>query len=177
MFSIKYILLFSAIVIILGVVGGDTIKIAYDSIFSSDGADVHGSTKEMRETQFTVGLFYFFQSPIWGQGASFDIYDYESQGEIFGMESELLKILFQRGLIGFSAYLIVVILPVVQLIKKTKHWGYIGFPLSWLIMNLLSSQEGVSLYHYMLTMCILFCFALNYKKRYEIKFNSSCIQH
>lgn len=76
----------------------------FQSIVHSDQAQI-GSSQDMRETQYDIGIYYFLQSPIIGHGTGYT-WNYVTQynPEMYGAESIWLPLMIEDGIIGCIAY-------------------------------------------------------------------------
>lgn len=113
-FGIKEIFKPRTIVLVIVAVGlflilmPDYLNIIYSLFDSNLAEEGGGSTADLRERQYDVGMYIFSMNPILGNGVgSMQIlHDIGNNSDIMGAESSLLKILPERGIVGLIAYLI-----------------------------------------------------------------------
>lgn len=110
----------------------------------SDTQSVGGSNSDMRTEQLAISLYYFFRSPIFGNGPTFTFtVARQLDSGLLGAESVWFVYLIEYGLVGCISLLITMIYPIVYLIKK----GLIPFVfivLMFLANKTLSSVPGIS---------------------------------
>ena len=157
MFSIKgFILLIGLVALVLA--NSTYFEWMYNSIFHESSVNVGGSTTDLRESQFTIAMYYFHQNPLLGKGVDFDVLNYENESDVMGMESVWFILFMLRGLVGVVTYVYFILTGLVSFLKYNKIFWL--FTLAWLVNITSSSQEGVSMFLY----CI-FIF-LSYKLYY-----------
>lgn len=107
LFRIRYIILFGVVIAVVAIYMPNqflSLQALFDEKLAAEGG---GSTVELRDRQFEVGLQMFAQNPIFGNGLG-ALSVMSKQGnwsDILGSESSWLKILPERGILGVFAYL------------------------------------------------------------------------
>ncbi len=77
-------------------------------IIKTGGEEVQGSNIELKQTQWERSLFYFTQSPVWGNGYYYfaeNIYSYNKDPELAGLEGYAYKLAVEEGLLQIIAIL------------------------------------------------------------------------
>jgi hypothetical protein len=133
------------------------------SFINTDQTAVSGSNTDMRQEQLLISLFYWANSPIWGNGSGF-IWHYVQEVDkgIYGAESIWFQILVDFGAVGAFAYMACIFNAIVSLWKK--HFVWVFLPLGFLVGKTLSTVIGIE-------MSVLFLFSIILLK-YEILFNT-----
>jgi len=136
----RYMLLKVILVMILLAAIGPYFMEIIDSFVNTD--NVQGSNSEMRLNQMLIALYYWANSPIWGNGTGF-IWDFVKSVdvEIYGAESIWFQLLVDMGLVGAVAYLSCVLNVMKPFVKKHKMWLFI--PLGFMAGKTLSTILGV----------------------------------
>ncbi len=102
-------------------------------IFSSGGGNSVGSSRDMRSDQLIGSLYWFMQSPIFGNGFGFienAAPDNAMKAMVMGSESLLFAILIQSGIVGFVYWFLFIVQSFGKLVQRK---------------NGLNSQFGIAL--------------------------------
>lgn len=109
-----------------------------------DTQSVGGSNSDMRVDQLMISLYYFFQSPIWGNGPTYTFTVARQLDEgLLGAESVWFVYLIDYGAIGCFILLFTMIYPIAYLIKN-KMTSFIFIVLMFFVDKTLSSAPGIS---------------------------------
>lgn len=78
-------------------------------IFTTGGSSTQGTTTELKQGQWFATLFYFQNSPFWGNGFSYFLEDISAKGfnnDLYGLEGYIFKLLVEEGIIQAISVLI-----------------------------------------------------------------------
>ena len=141
----------------------DYIYSMVNSIFADSGADLQGSSMDLRIQQLEYTLFLISRNPFLGIGISFDL---EKHSEfLYGAESIWFILLIGKGIWGVITYLSLYIEIILKSLKN-KYFIYILFLcLGWLLANSASNMSGMDDY------CFLLLFIMLYKLGYYSSLN------
>ena len=131
------------------------LQFMYDTIFNENKVDVQGSTSELRDSQFSIALYYLLESPLLGMGYAFDITKYQTLKDVEGMESIWFILMYKHGLLGILTYSYLFIFCFLKFIKLSYYKYIISFLIMWLISITFSSQVGYELSLYFLIIVIV----------------------
>lgn len=137
-----YFLIKIAAIMVGAFFGGNYILEIADSFVNTNA--VAGSNTDMRMEQLAISLYYWMQSPIWGNGAGF-IWSFvkDVDSEILGAESVWFQLLVDYGIMGVIAY-VVCILNVGYVLFK-RNWKWFFLPLAFALGKTLSSILGIEI--------------------------------
>ena len=140
----------------------------FQEIFSSisDSEKVGGSNADMRENQFDICFYYFFKSPLYGNGISYTWeFALAFDETLYGAESLWIPILIDQGLLGCLAIITMYMVTAIYLIR-TGNKRFIYVLLGFLIYNTLSSIPHFSIVNVIYYIIIL-SFYDNYEEYYS----------
>lgn len=138
--------------------GGDDL---INTMFGSMNKNNIGSSPEMRMNQLDISLYYFNQSPIWGNGLNYIFKVVSEQDpDIYGAESIWFQLLVNYGIVGCITYTIFVFTIGKKLWTYNKY--FIIFPLAIFIGKTTSILMDVE-YDYYLYVAIMIIKIYTYK--------------
>lgn len=132
---------------------GSVLQNIYDSIIDTNV--VSGSNSDMRVSQFDIGLYYLYMSPLFGNGLN---YTWEvalpNNSELLGAESVWLPLMIEQGIMGCLAWLTYHLFICYEAIKK-KLYFLIFLILAVVLLYTMTSVPGVNIYFVMLIYLII----------------------
>jgi len=110
----------------------------------SDTESVAGSNSDMRMEQLAISLYYFYLSPIFGNGPTFTFTVARQVDEgLLGAESVWFVYLIEYGVVGCLSLLVTFIYPVIYM-KRKKMIQFAFLVLMFVANKSLSSMPGIS---------------------------------
>ena len=113
----------------------------FQSIVNSNQTNI-GSSQDMRQTQYDIGIYYFLQAPILGHGTAY-IWNYVTQynPEMFGAESIWLSLMVDYGIVGCITYLLWYVVSYLHM----KKFSMLFFLLVIMALNTMTSTVGINM--------------------------------
>lgn len=121
------------------------------SLFNT--SSVEGSSTEMRENQLDICLYYFYQSPIWGNGKMYlwDTVKYYNW-ELLGAESIWFGLMVDYGIMGCISFVLLILCCAYCLYKVYPLYAY--FPFIYVAITLFSPERGYE-FNILITLTLL----------------------
>nr|WP_319491757.1 O-antigen ligase family protein [uncultured Desulfobacter sp.] len=111
----------------------------------TDTESVRGSSQEMRRLQWIITKHYWKISPVIGNGFGFMFYVVSGKVRgIYGAESVWFPLFTDFGLLGCTAFILTIIMPIIKLIKM-KLKPIVFLILLFLVNKTFSSIPGISI--------------------------------
>ena len=113
----------------------------FQSIVNSNQTNI-GSSQDMRQTQYDIGIYYFLQAPILGHGTAY-IWNYVTQynPEMFGAESIWLSLMVDYGIVGCITYLLWYVVSYLHM----KKFSMLFYLLVIMALNTMTSTVGINM--------------------------------
>lgn len=135
----------------------------FDKKLASEGG---GSDLDLRILQYKVGLSFFLDNPLFGNGIqSIEKALRGINSDIYGAESSWIKILGERGIIGLISYLSMFFTLYKLLVKKTSKQLALGFILCILAMDTATGENNI--YNYGIILLVIL--RINYLRKIYFK--------
>ncbi|MCF3112118.1 O-antigen ligase family protein [Niabella sp. CC-SYL272] len=126
------------------------------SVFDAQSRDVAGSSLSMRETQYTIALNSFFESPVFGHGLGYTRTLRDSNYDLYGAESVWIPILVEQGVVGVVLYVLFFAGLVFADKFKGKRLVVMAIPVYYLLLVTMNGAVTISLYIVFLALVILY---------------------
>ncbi len=159
MFVNKQYLLYKKTIITIAVIGilalgaASYVSTIFDSFKNTD--NVEGSSTEMRSAQLIIVIYYWSQSPIFGNGPGYIYNTVKSINEqIYGAESIWFPMLVDYGAFGVMAFMLSVFYSL-RLIVKTKSFALIFIVLAYLATGTMTSLPSIPQSYYLIFILVL----------------------
>lgn len=131
-----------------------------------DTSATGGSSTDLREMQFGLGIAFWFKSFWVGNGINFtqNYVMVNFSDEIFGAESIWLPLMMDRGLFGILSYIIVIFVPILLFIKNNLKPA-VFIVLMFLVAKTMTSAPGIfETYHFIYVIVLLKMYEFKNKK-------------
>lgn len=137
-----------------------------DSILYSNDVAL-GSSRDMRQTQWDIALFYMSKSLVLGNGVGFTGSQLIGNEEgLYGAEGMWLPIMMDRGILGVVSVLSAYVITIIVLIKK-KMYAIVWVAVSFLVFKTITTVVGVGEGYYLLIIAFLMRLKDLEKEKYQ----------